>query len=38
MLAFEVPGEGFTNSEEANTQEFLGPCLADLTEIDLEHQ
>jgi len=36
-LAFEVPGEGFTDSEEANTQECLDICLADLTEENLEH-
>jgi len=36
MLAFEIPGEGFTNSEESDTQEFLGPCLADLSEENLE--
>lgn len=38
LLAFEVPGEGFSDSEVADTQEFLSPCLADLTEENREHQ
>lgn len=37
MLAFELPVEGFTDSEEADTQEFLGPCLTDLAEENCEH-